>query len=324
MRLLRDLDYKKVTLSDEFRELIADNHTEWLNAEQVAQEEVYSKLVQRYIIGQILTNTTVYDSTLVYKGKNLIEYTEADWLENTSYTATQRIRYGGKIYQCILASQGYLPINTTYWTYITDDLSLYYVTLPYNEWDKTASYIIGSKVWFLDKTYTAIVANININPTTNAAIWGSGVAYSITNKNPDILWKVTIPYTVGVKVVYNDLLYTCILNSTGNLPTNITYFTVSTTLPYWTKGDNRNPLIVRYLLDMARYHFERAIPSRNISEQTLISYDGNHGDQRGGAIGWLKRVAAGTDTANLPEIIITQGLSFTYGNTRSSLDNQTW
>lgn len=35
-------------------------------------------------------------------------------------------------------------------------------------------------------------------------------------------------YVVDDSVVYNGLIYTCILDSTGNLPTNITY---------WRTGD---------------------------------------------------------------------------------------
>lgn len=322
MRLLRDTDYKKVTLSDEFRELISDNRNEWLDAEQVGQEEIYSKLVQRYIINQILTNTTVYDATLVYKGKNLVEYTATEWDETTAYTAGQRVLYQDKIYQCILNSTSHVPTKATYWLYIVDNLTLYDVTLPYDEWDKTLTYAVGDKIWFLDKSYTCVQPNININPTSSTAIWGTGTAYSITNKNPEISWHAEVTYLIGSVVNYLDKLYTCILSSTGNLPTNTTYFTASTTRPYWTKGDNRNPLIVRFLLDITRYHFERSMPTRNVSEQTLIAYDGNDGKQQGGAIGWLKRVASGTDTANLPEIIITQGLAFTYGNTRASLDNQ--
>ena len=149
-RLLRDKDYLSVTLSDNLREEIEENYNQWLDAEQVAQQEVYSKLTQRYQINQILTDTTVYDSTLVYRGKNLVEYTESEWNENTSYTVGQRIKYVDKIYQCIQISQGLLPTNEAYWIYITDDKSLYYVTLPNDEWDKDTTYAIGDVVWFLD------------------------------------------------------------------------------------------------------------------------------------------------------------------------------
>jgi hypothetical protein len=323
-RLLRDKDYLRVTLSDALRELIEDNYAEWLNAEQVGQEEMISKLSQRYIIDQIFTNTTVFDTTLVYKGKKLVEYTEDDWSEATSYSVGNRVVYDDKIYQCILTSQGFVPTNVTYWIYITDNLSLYYVTLPVDEWDNETDYAVGDQVWYLDKTYTCVIANTNITPDSDSGIWGSGTSYSITGKNPDIFFHPEVAYTVGVKVVYEDVMYTCILNSTGNLPTNATYFTASATRPYWTKGDNRNPLIVRYLLDITRYHFERSIPARNVSDLIKEAYNGNSPQELGGAIGWLKRVASGKDNASLPEILPIQGLSISYGNSRKSQDNQLW
>lgn len=327
-RLLRDKDYLRVTLSDNLRELIVDHYNEWLDAEQVAQQEIYSRLSQRYKINEILTDTSVYDSTLVYRAKNLIEYTESEWNENTSYTATQRVKYTSdgvtKIYQCILASQGFAPTNTTYWTYITDDLSLYYVTLPYDEWDNTADYVAGDVVWYGDKNYTCVLPNSNIEPGTASSIWGAGTSYSITNKNPEINWVSTIPYTVGVKVSYEGVMYTCVLNSTGNLPTNATYFTADTALPYWTKGDNRNPLIVRYLLDIARYHFERSIPAANVSDLVKEAYNGNTDKDSSGAIGWLNKVASGKINADLPKILPSTGLAISYGNSREAQDNQLW
>ena len=323
-RLLCDTDYLKVTQSDNLRELIANNYSLWLYAEQVGQEEMRSKIQQRYDVAKIFTNTSLYDSTLVYYAKNLVVYTENEWVEGTAYTVGQRIKYKDKIYQCITNSTGYLPTNTTYWVYITDDKSLYYVTLPEEEWSYLTSYSVGDVVWYENKTYTCVVANSNTKPDSSTAIWGSGTAHSISNKNPDIIYHAEIAYTVGTKVSCEGVLYNCILNSTGNIPTNATFFTALTTPPYWTKGDNRNPLIVRYLLDITRYHFERSIPARNVSDLCKEAYNGNSPEERGGAIGWLKRVNSGTDNANLPIIVPVKGLAFTYGNSRAAQDNQMW
>lgn len=323
-RLLRDLDQLGVTLSDALAELITTYRHQWLDAEQVGQTEMASKLAQRYITDQIFTNTTVFNTTLVYKGKNLVEYTESAWNETTAYTAGQRVLYEDKIYQCILASTSNSPLKTTYWLYITDNLTLYYVTLPVNEWDIETEYAVGNVIWFLDKQYTCAFKNTGILPTSNAVVWGSGTTYSITNKNPEIAWHTEVTYSSGNVVNYLDTLYTCILSSTGNLPTNATYFTALTTRPYWTRGDNRNPLIVRFLLDITRYHFERSIPARNISDNLKEAYDGNGPNQTGGAIGWLKRVNSGTDNLDCAEIIPTQGLSIQFGSSRKAQDNQLW
>lgn len=326
-RLLTDTDYLGVTLSDNVRELIADYRNQWIDSEQVAQAEMKSYVAQRYITDQIFTNTTFWDSTILYKGKALVQYTETAWNDLTSYTGhayyvaattysignvvsyvgylytsltngntgnlptdatkwtkgarTTRVSYKGSIYECVANTTGYVPTNTSYWTLITEDNAYYYVTLPYDEWDKETEYATGDQVWFLDKTYTATSANIGLNPsdTDNVSIWGSGTSFALVAAiNPD--------------------------NTT-----------------WWTKGDNRNPLIVRYLLDIAAYHFMRAVPARGIPVHIKEAYNGNDPMDRGGAIGWLKRVSKGEVNADLPEIVITQGYPFTGGSSRAKQDN---
>lgn len=44
-------------------------------------------------------------------------------------------------------------------------------------------------------------------------------------------YSATIAYTIGRRVYYNGLIYRCILASTGNLPTNVTYWAVSSVTP---------------------------------------------------------------------------------------------
>lgn len=44
-------------------------------------------------------------------------------------------------------------------------------------------------------------------------------------------YSATIAYTIGRRVYYNGIIYACILASTGNLPTNVTYWAVSSVTP---------------------------------------------------------------------------------------------
>jgi len=329
-RLLTDTNYLGVTLSDNVRELIAEYRNQWLDSEQVAQSEMISYLKQRYIINQIFTDTTFWDITLQYSGKNLIQYTETAWNDLTSYTGsalyvaattyainntvsyygyiytslangntgnlptdatkwskgvrTNRVSYKGYIYECISASTGYVPTNATYWRVVTEDNAYYYITLPYDEWDVEEEYAVSDQVWFLNKSYTAAKANLGIDP-------------SLTNSTT--YWGTGTTY----------------LTTAGVFPDNQSV---------WTKGDNRNALIVRYLLDITAYHFMRAVPARGIPVHIKEAYNGNDPMDRGGAIGWLKRVAAGDINAELPNIVITQGLSFTGGASRTKQDNFMW
>lgn len=291
-RLLRDLDIDNLQFSDSddvdspLKELILDNYNNWLMAEQTAQAEMMSYLKARYWVEWVFTNTQTYSNSATYYGKSLVQYTGTEWNENTSYTSASNVRvlYQDKIYQCILNSQGYAPTNTTYWSYICDNLSLFYVTLPETEWSNLTSYSVGDDVWYDNKTYTCLLANSNVLPDSSTAVWGTGTTYTVT----------------------------------ATLPTDTTK---------WTAGDNRNQQIVKYLLDIALYHFLSASP-RNMADLRKERYDGNSPEQRGGAIAWLKRVSRGEVFADLPVIIPVTGNSIQYGNSNSvsgvKQDNQIW
>lgn len=82
----------------------------------------------------------------------------------------------------------------------------------------------------------------------------------------------------------------------------------------WTKGDNRNPYLITLLVDMILYHLHKRINPRQIPDSRIIAYDGNNAMQQGGAIGWLKRIAGGKLTADLPEIMPEQGKAFSWGS----------
>lgn len=59
-------------------------------------------------------------------------------------------------------------------------------------------------------------------------------------------------------------------------------------------GDDRNPLLVMYLMDMALYHLHTRITPRNIPEVRGIRYEN--------AINWLNKVASGKLTPQLTRL----------------------
>jgi len=179
-RLLRDNDYKRLIQDDNLLQVIESNQSIKLDVEQSAQAEMTSYLTQRYITANVFSNTSVYSNSVSYKGKNLVEYTENAWSNATTYSAATRVSYDGKIYTCILSSIGFLPTNTTYWTYICDDKSLFYITLPNPEYNNTTTYIIGNIVWYNDIVYTCLQQSVGIIPSSNTGLWSAGATYSVT------------------------------------------------------------------------------------------------------------------------------------------------
>jgi len=328
-RLLTDNDYLKVTLSQEVRDIINNNYNQWLDAEQAAQVEMASYLNQRYITSQIFTDTTIYSSINTYSAKSLVVYSEDDYNDLTSYVVGDRVVWDGYIYECYQAAQGISPENTDYWVKRVQDGTLYHGTLPSEEWDKDESYVAGDIVWYNNKQYTATVSNKNIEPsaTTSTGIWGSGTTYTIAaNNTPDIEYHDEITYNQWNIVTYMGSKYTykSIAPTSGHLPTDTNYWDLETTDYEWTLGDNRNALLVRFLLDITAYHFMRSVPARAIPDHIKQAYNGDSADDRGGALGWLKNVAKGFVSADLPEIYSTPLYSIMHGQSRDKQDNLLW
>lgn len=268
-RLLRDTDYLRAIQADNLAQVIESNQQIKLDVEQSAQSEMISYLAQRYLINQIFTDTKTFDITATYNGKQLVEWTAPTFSATATYLTNDYVVYNGYIYKSIAgsAAHAFAPAE---WTQICLDKTLFYVSLPNNEYSNTTTYNIGDVVYYNNIDYTCNTSCIGILPT-NTQFWTAGTAYTITGYYPD--------------------------NST-----------------YWTQGDNRNQQIVMYLLDITLYHLHSRINPRNIPDLRKERYDGNNATQNGGAIAWMKRVASGDITADLPQILPQQGISIRYGS----------
>lgn len=78
------------------------------------------------------------------------------------------------------------------------------------------------------------------------------------------LYNTTKAYAVDDLVFYNDKYYTCILASTGNVPTNTTYF---------TEGDSRDPSIVDIVCVITIFLLFRKKQPRVIPDWITEEYD---------------------------------------------------
>jgi hypothetical protein len=269
-RLLRNQDYLRQIQESNILQIIEEDDTIRHYVEQAAQSEMISYLAQRYITSKIFTDTSEFDIDATYYGKNLVEYTAAEYAVNVAYVVDDRVAYKGKLYKNILGCTGVVPTFATNWTYICEDKSLYYAKTNESEYSHSTTYAIGDDVWYNDVVYTCIAESLAHLPT-DTGYWTAGATYSFD----------------------------------GFYPENTTY---------WTKGDNRNQLIVTYLIDITLYHLHSRINPRNIPELRYVRYDGGNALQTGGAIGWLKKVSSGDVTAELPVIIPEQGVSIRYGS----------
>lgn len=217
---------------------------------------------------------------------------------------------------------------------IFTDTKTFDITATYNgkqlvEWTASAysvaaTYTTGQYVVQGGYIYKSIAGNspeaFNANKWTQICLDKSLFYVTL----PEAEYNNSSSYVVGNKVYYNNIEYTCLANCKGILPTNSQFwsvgsaYTLTATYPddatKWTQGDNRNPLIVMYLMDITINHLHSRINPRNIPDLRKERYDGNNATQNGGAIAWLKRVASGDITADLPQILPQQGMSIRWGN----------
>jgi hypothetical protein len=144
------------------------------------------------------------------------------------------------------------------------------------------------------------------------------------------VYNNTFSYNIGDRFQYSNNTYQTLIPGTNigiadpsTSPLNFRNVTGSTysfsgimpeNTTYWTLGDNRNPLIKMYLIDILLYHVHSRINPRNIPELRAIRYDGNNSFQSGGAIGWLKKIEKGLVSLDAPEIVLTQGGDIRFGS----------
>ncbi len=186
MRLLRNTDYLRVIKDDKLLEVTEGDYEILKAVEQSSQAEMISYLVQRYQCNKIFSNTTEFSTGTTYYGNNLVEYTAPDYITTQAYSMNDRVVYSGFVYANISGGTGVLPTTgTTSWSAITTDKSLYYATLPADEYVHTTSYSIGSIVWFENKTYTALQVNKGILPDSDSQRWAVGSTYSFTGIYPE-------------------------------------------------------------------------------------------------------------------------------------------
>jgi hypothetical protein len=119
-------------------------------------------------------------------------------------------------------------------------------------------------------------------------------------------------------IAVNGQLYECIAESTGNDPDDTDYF---------TEGDPRKPKLVEVIVDITLYYLLQRLNAIDIPVNRKERYDGNTGNQTGGAIGWLKMIAKGFINPDLPLLETNQedqtGNKIIYGYAEDVHDENT-
>jgi len=96
-------------------------------------------------------------------------------------------------------------------------------------------------------------------------------------------FDAAVTYSVGHRVLYNNILYFAKEATTGSQPDTSTK---------WQKGNNMDPVIKCRLLDIALYQLHKKVSLRQIPDKIAIAFEE--------AISWLKAVNNGIVDPGLP------------------------
>src|SRR5690349_14384226 len=141
----------------------------------------------------------------------------AEFTDTLRYNTTQAYKAGSRVYT------GDDENNPTF----------YYAAYPFPVLDVNKAYRIGDKVWYKDHTYTAKQESPLLTHA-EALQYGNTGSLPLQNVFPDdrlngsAYWNDEGTYTVAAGTLSDATK--------------------------WVKGDNRNPLLVMYCVDMAVYH----------------------------------------------------------------------
>lgn len=191
MRFLVQRDYERTisvtdlnTLFDDSTDTTYTIMERLLDTEPTAIEEIKSLIEQRYDCSLIFTDSSAYSSGNTYYGNSRVQYHEPPFSDTTVYTTGQRVSENGSIYSSTAGSAAH-AFNLTEWTFICNDLQLFYGVLPAQTYQYDYKYSIGVTVWnpYDNYTYTS-KQNDNWQPLTNTAAWTQNALYSFTGQLP--------------------------------------------------------------------------------------------------------------------------------------------
>jgi phage gp36-like protein len=176
------------------------------------------------------------------------------------------------------------------------------------------SYPVDTFISFQDKVYKAntTTSTGNFDPLEwdligdeafyylDAPLWGTGNTYQIGE-----VVKIERTYYIATQVNQNirpngangATAWGEIAGLNGEIPVSS---------PYWIKGDSRPAHIVMRLIDLTLYHLHSRINPRNIPEFRIA--------RRDEAIEWLKMIAKGSITTDLPLVLPEQGSNIVWGS----------
>lgn len=286
MGYLQTKDYLRVIQPNELNAITRNDISIRQLVEGSVQSEMYATLIQEFDLDIEFKDMQPFALATIYKGGDRV-YLDAPAYNPSvgqqTFTTGTLIAYQSNVYHCITAVTSAEPFDTAKWTLIGKQFDVYYIQLPQPLFEQDKFYTKGDLIFYKDKTYIALQDSIPLDQQTQLQ---AESIESIRRGNAVPGVGVTGARMWGSATAYS---------STGIYPGSTP----------WVKGDNRNQMFVRMMLDMVVCELCKAVAPNNVPEARHNAYVK--------AVRDLKDIADGNINAQLPTLKPIQGQRIRYG-----------
>lgn len=207
MGYLQTKDYQRVIQTSELNAITGNDISIRQLTESSVQSELYANLKQEFDLDLEFRDMTVFALSNTYKGGERVYLDAPAYSPSTSkqtFSLGDMVTYQNDVYYCTTAVTAAEPFDSAKWTKLGKQFDVYYVKLPCDYFDQDKFYKKGDQVFYKDKSYTAKQDSVvmdqqdelqaesiesirrgNAVPGVGATgdrMWGTGTAFSITNK----------------------------------------------------------------------------------------------------------------------------------------------
>lgn len=265
-------------------------------AEAWAIGKIKGKLSAAYDLDFEITATLPFDPLKRYYAGNRCTIDFPLWVQGTEYTQNQScVIKNGKGYMCNTTNTD-LAFDAVKWTAIGNQYDIYYIKHPHPIFmlevqESKGTYTAGyyekdDKVWWNNKIYTARVETIILDDAAiiqfinTADIPAPNTFPNDKRRGKDFWTEDSDFYYEGEPPFYNSDI--------------------------WTLGDNRDPVLMKSLMDLSIWMLHNRIAPNNIPQL--------RNDNKDAAFGWINEVNKGTIIVNIMPLQPTQGTNFSGGS----------
>lgn len=264
---------------------------------------IRGKLKAKFDLDFEFTETLPYDPTKVYYAGSRVVIDYADW-EAKKYEINSCVIKDGIGYICIV-NESANTFDEAEWQPLGNQYTIYYIKLPFP--------LFSLEIQTSKGVYTAGFYNVDDN------VWWLNHTYSALRK--------TVIYDHATIIQYRDLNDLPPVNIFPNDPQSgaawwkdlgeysiKAYIEDETTLPVgtddnpsvWTVGDNRDPVTMQAVIDLAIWMLHKRIAPQNIPKLREQA--------KNDIFSWIASVKSGDTDTDLIQLQPSQGDSFAWGS----------